>query len=83
MTGVQTCALPISRDALADVEPWELDGIEVALRGVVEARHAKPKDVFQPIRVALAGTTVSPGIYETLAVIGRAEALARIENALA
>ena len=34
---------------------------------VVEARHAKPKDVFQPIRVALAGTTVSPGIFETLA----------------
>jgi glutamyl-tRNA synthetase len=76
-------ALADARDALADVDPWELDGIEVALRSVVEARHAKPKDVFQPIRVALAGTTVSPGIYETLAVMGRAEALARIENTLA
>ena len=44
--------------------------IEAALRGVVEARGAKPKDVFQPVRVALAGTTVSPGIFETLAVLG-------------
>jgi glutamyl-tRNA synthetase len=75
-------ALSDARDALADVDPWDVDGIEAALRGVIEARHAKPKDVFQPIRVALAGTTVSPGIFETLAVIGRAEALARIENTL-
>jgi glutamyl/glutaminyl-tRNA synthetase len=75
-------ALSDARDALADVDPWDVDGIEAALRGVTEARHAKPKDVFQPIRVALAGTTVSPGIFETLAVIGRAEALARIENTL-
>jgi glutamyl-tRNA synthetase len=76
-------ALADARDALAEVDPWDVDAIEVALRAVVEARHAKPKDVFQPIRVALAGTTVSPGIYETLAVVGRAESLARIENALA
>jgi glutamyl-tRNA synthetase len=75
-------ALSDARDALADVDPWDVDGIEAALRGVIEARHAKPKDVFQPVRVALAGTTVSPGIFETLAVIGRAEALARIENTL-
>jgi glutamyl-tRNA synthetase len=75
-------ALADARDALADVDPWAVEGIEAALRGVIEARHAKPKDVFQPIRVALAGTTVSPGIFETLAVMGRAEALARIENAL-
>jgi len=49
---------------------------------VIEARNAKPKDVFQPIRVAVAGTTVSPGIFETLAVIGREGALAHIEKAL-
>jgi glutamyl-tRNA synthetase len=75
-------ALSDARDALAGVDPWAVEGIEAALRGVIEARHAKPKDVFQPVRVALAGTTVSPGIFETLAVMGRAEALARIENAL-
>ena len=67
---------------LAGVEPFTVDGIEPALRGVVEGRAAKPRDVFQPIRVALAGTTVSPGIFETLEVLGRDEALRRIDAAL-
>ena len=49
---------------------------------VVDARGAKPKDVFQPVRVALAGTTVSPGIFETLEVLGRDESLRRIDAAL-
>src|SRR3712207_7068037 len=49
------------------VEPFTVEGLDVALRAVVEARNAKPKDVFQPIRVALAGTTISPGIFETIA----------------
>jgi glutamyl-tRNA synthetase len=76
-------ALQAARDALAGVEPFTLDVIEPALRGVVEGRGAKPRDVFQPIRVALAGTTVSPGIFETLEVLGRDEALRRIDAALA
>ena len=49
---------------------------------MVEPRGVKPKDVFQPVRVALAGTTVSPGIFETLEVLGRDESLARIDAAL-
>ena len=49
---------------------------------MVEDRGVKAKDVFQPVRVALAGTTVSPGIFETLEVLGRDEALARIDAAL-
>jgi glutamyl-tRNA synthetase len=43
----------------------------------------KPKEVFQPIRVALTGTTVSPGIFESVAALGREETLARLDNALA
>ncbi len=70
------------RSALAQVDPYELAPIEAALRGVVEARGAKPKDVFQPVRVALAGVPVSPGIFETLAVLGRDESLARIDRAI-
>jgi glutamyl-tRNA synthetase len=76
-------ALRDARAALAEIEPFDVAEIERALRGVVEARGAKPKDVFQPVRVAVAGTTVSPGIFETLAVLGRAEALNRIDAALA
>ena len=76
-------ALADARTALADLEPFDVEHVEQALRGVVEARGAKPKDVFQPVRVALAGTTVSPGIWETVAVLGREETLARIDRALA
>jgi glutamyl-tRNA synthetase len=76
-------ALAEARGALAGLEPFDAERVEEALRGVVEARAAKPKDVFQPVRVALAGTTVSPGLFETLAVLGREESLARIDAALA
>jgi glutamyl-tRNA synthetase len=72
-----------AREALAHLEPFDVDRIEVALREVVEADpERKPKDVFQPIRVALAGTTVSPGIFESLAVLGRDESLRRLDAAL-
>jgi glutamyl-tRNA synthetase len=57
--------------------------VEEALRGVVEREGVKPKQVFQPLRVALAGTTVSPGIFESVAALGRQETLARIDAALA
>jgi glutamyl-tRNA synthetase len=70
------------RDALAPVEPFTVAAIEPVLRDFVEQRDVKPRDVFQPIRVALAGTTVSPGIFETLEVLGRDEALRRIDAAL-
>ncbi len=75
-------ALADARAALEPVDPFTMAEVEAALRGVVEARSAKPKDVFQPVRVALAGTTVSPGIFETLVVLGRGEALRRIDAAL-
>jgi glutamyl-tRNA synthetase len=76
-------ALADARAALAALpEPLSVEDVETALRSVVEARHAKPMDVFQPVRVALAGTTVSPGIFETIAVLGRDEALRRIDAAL-
>lgn len=77
-------ALVQAREALAHLEPFDVERIEVALREVVEADPArKPKDVFQPIRVALAGTTISPGIFESLAVLGREESLKRLDTALA
>jgi glutamyl-tRNA synthetase len=71
-----------ARDALASVEPFDPETIERSLRGVVAELGVKPKDVFQPIRVALTGGTVSPGIFESVAVLGRQEALSRIDAAL-
>jgi glutamyl-tRNA synthetase len=75
-------ALADVRAALEPLDPFTQDEVQAALEGVVAARGAKPKQVFQPIRVALAGTAVSPGIFETLTVLGHDEALARIEHAL-
>ena len=70
------------REVLAEVDPFDTEQVEQALRGVVEETGAKPKDVFQPVRVAVAGTTVSPGIFESVAALGRDEALTRIDDAL-
>jgi glutamyl-tRNA synthetase len=71
-----------SRDALAQAEPFDADQIEQALRGVVDDSGVKAGQIFQPVRVAIAGTTVSPGIFESLAVLGREETLRRIDRAL-
>jgi glutamyl-tRNA synthetase len=76
-------ALVRSREALCHLEPFDLEHIEVALREVIQDLGVKPKDVFQPLRVAFAGTTVSPGIFESLHVLGRQESLRRLEAALA
>jgi glutamyl-tRNA synthetase len=78
-----TDALRDARAALEGVEPFSAEGIEEALQGVLERRGGKPRDVYQPLRVAVAGTAVSPGIFETLAVLGRDEALRRIDAAIA
>jgi glutamyl-tRNA synthetase len=72
--------LAAARDALAAIEgPFTVEAVEEALDGVVEREGVKRKQVFQPLRVALAGTTVSPGIFETVTVLGRDETLVRID----
>ena len=72
-----------ARDVLAGIDgAFDADGIDAALRAFVAAGDHKPKDVFQPIRVALAGTPVSPGIFESLAVLGREESLKRLDAVL-
>jgi glutamyl-tRNA synthetase len=72
-----------ARAALAGVEPFDEQHVEAALGTVVEEAGAKPGAVYQPIRVALTGKTVSAGIFESLALLGRDESLRRIDAALA
>jgi glutamyl-tRNA synthetase len=74
--------LRAARDALEALGSFEPEQVEAALRSVVERLGVKPRDVFQPIRVAISGTTVSPGIFESVAALGREETLARIDKAL-
>jgi glutamyl-tRNA synthetase len=78
--GVET--LRAARDALAQAEPFSSESVERVLRGVVQSRGTKPAKVFQPVRVAIAGSTVSPGIFESVALLGKKETLARIDRAL-
>jgi glutamyl-tRNA synthetase len=72
-----------ARAALAAAQPFDADTVQEALRGVVEQRGVKPGKVFQPVRVAIAGQTVSPGIFESVALLGREPTLARIDAAIA
>ena len=75
-------SLRAAREALARAEPFTVENVETALREVVENQGVKPAKVFQPVRVAIAGTTVSPGIFESVALLGKDETLARIDRAL-
>jgi glutamyl-tRNA synthetase len=72
-----------ARTALAAAEPFDEQHLEAALRAVAEELEAKPGALFQPIRVAVTGRTVSVGIFETLTLLGREESLQRIDAALA
>src|SRR5437588_1318364 len=74
--------LRMARDALAAAEPFDASGVETALRGLVDQLGVKPREVYQPVRLAISGGTVSPGIFESVAVLGREETLARIDRAV-
>ena len=70
------------REALETLDDFDPESIEGVLRDVVERLGVKPKEVFQPIRVAISGTTVSPGIFESVAALGKEDTLQRIDAAL-
>ena len=70
--------LPAAAEALARVEPFEAEQIETALRELAERLGLKPREAFQPIRLALTGSKVSPGLFESLEVLGKDESLARL-----
>jgi glutamyl-tRNA synthetase len=75
-------ALEASRSALAEASEFDSEAVEAALNPIPDQLGSKPGKVFQPIRVAITGTSVSPGIFESLAALGREESLARIDAAL-
>ena len=75
---VDGAVLPAASEALTAVEPFEAERIEAALREVAEQLDLKPREAFQPIRLALTGSNVSPGLFESLEVLGREESLSRL-----
>ena len=76
-------ALRALRDGLSKLDSWSRDAIERVFLGVLSAQaDMKMGKLAQPVRVAITGGSVSPGIFETLEVLGQPRALARIERAL-
>ncbi|MCA9721548.1 MAG: glutamate--tRNA ligase, partial [Gemmatimonadetes bacterium] len=75
--------LRVAREALESMpsEVWVAAELEVTLKAMAEARGMKLGDLMQPIRVALTGGTVSEPVHELLEVVGREEALRRLEAA--
>ncbi|PYD69670.1 glutamate--tRNA ligase [Komagataeibacter swingsii] len=69
-------------EALKATEPFDREGIDATLRQFAETHEMKLGKVAQPLRAAVTGSTMSPGIDDTLAALGRDEVLARI-NAVA
>ena len=76
-------ALAQALEVLREVEPFDAASLEAALEPLVERLAIKARDLSQPLRVAITGTTVSPGIFDSLAVLGRERVIERVEAALA
>jgi glutamyl-tRNA synthetase len=72
-----------ARAALSEADPFDEEHVEAALRAVADELEVKPGAVFQPVRVAVTGRTISVGIFETLVLLGQDESLSRIDAALA
>jgi glutamyl-tRNA synthetase len=70
------------RRKLDGVAAWDEEALDACVRAYAEETGVKMGQVAQPLRAALTGTTVSPGIFEVLEVFGRDEALARLDDAL-
>jgi glutamyl-tRNA synthetase len=70
--------------ALESLETFEAEPIQAALRAsLVEGLGLKPKFAFGPVRVALTGSKVSPPLFESMELLGRASTLARLARARA
>lgn len=76
-------ALETARQALAGLDEFSAAEVESALEPIPASMELGAGKVYQPIRVAITGSTVSPGIFESLAALGREDSLARIDVALA
>jgi glutamyl-tRNA synthetase len=74
-------ALAAAYEALASLAEWSSDAIEQALRRLPEALEIKPRALFQVVRAAVAGSTVSPPLFESLALLRREVVLARLKTA--
>jgi glutamyl-tRNA synthetase len=83
LTPVVVPLLTTLTQRLADLPAFEAVAIESVFQGIMAEQQVKLGDIAQPARVALTGGTVSPGIHEVMAILGRERVLSRLHNALA
>jgi len=70
-----------AENALGNTEPWSAEAIEAALKRLCDELGEKPRTVYLPIRVAVTGSRVSPGLYESLELLGKDASLERLRAA--
>src|SRR6266576_342720 len=70
-----------ARDELERVEPFAASEIESALRALAERLELSPRKAFEPIRIAVTGSKVSPGLFESIELLGKDETLRRLSAA--
>jgi glutamyl-tRNA synthetase len=75
--------LAAAEEALASLEPFDAEAIEATLRARADELGLKPRQAFQPIRVALTGSRISPGLFESIELLGRDTTLKRLQAASA
>ena len=74
--------LHLLRASLEGLAEWSADPLKQAVGEFSEAQELKLSKVAQPLRAALTGTNVSPGVFQVMAVLGREETLGRIDDVL-
>jgi glutamyl-tRNA synthetase len=81
--GVDGRVVRAAAERLERLPTWDAAAIEEDLRGLVEDLGEKPRTAFAPIRLAVTGSKVSPGLFESLELLGRDESLRRLRAAAA
>ena len=74
--------LKLTKERIEGIEDFTLEGIEARLRGLIKELGLKGGDLIHPLRVAVTGKSVSAGIFEVLALLGKEKTIERLEGAL-
>ena len=75
-------AIAGAKERLETLEQWDLESVEAALREMLGTLELSARKGFQPLRVAISGSSVSPPLFESIVAVGRDRAVARLEDAL-
>jgi glutamyl-tRNA synthetase len=81
--GLDVDLLRAAHERLAAVEPWDASVIDETLRALADELGQKPRQAFAPIRLAVTGAKISPGLFESLELLGKDESLRRLSAAAA